>query len=1124
MKLTTILIFLAIFSVAAEGFSQGGTISLKMENASLKEVFQVLKSNSDYTFVYSEAMVEDVEIESLDLENASFENILNASLVETDLEYYLEGNVVVIRKKDPVFEQPLQQEKKTITGQVTDEDGNPFPGANIIVKGTTIGTVTDIEGNYTISVPIDKKILVYSFMGMKTQEINLKDQSVINIIMLDDSVGLDEIVAIGYGTKTKATVTGAVDMVGSERFEDRSQATIAQALQGVMPGLLITRSSGDIAATNGIQLRGITSRSGSGILIIIDGIPEPDNDASALSDLNPADVENITVLKDAQASIYGSRAAGGVILITTKNGTTREPVFKYSANFAINDPVTYAKKANLFDMAEYYWEAFENDGVSTHNYSYLKDILPGLDPEKTPWIKGPFSDTPKMSSSYYDWMDIMFDSALQQTHQLSVSGKGDKSNYYLSIGVLDADGTLAVAKNTYRKYDATLKYNMDVTDNLKVGANISLSKTKNERPSRFGQAVSQAQAVWSNHFPRTPKGNYYNFGGFTNPLAYAQSGQAETVGSRAVAKFNVVYEPIKDFKINGDYSTNIDHSLRNYVYKEIQHHDYDDTPTMRQHPNQAGSSIRRHEHQVVNLYGNYTKTIKDHKFDFMVGGSHEEYDLQRFNAGRKKILSEEVPILSLGDPELQITGASRSQWAIKSYFGRMNYAFKGKYLFEGTIRRDGSSRFAKDYRWGTFYGMSGAWLLSEESFMENLDWLDFLKIRTSYGELGNQNNVGLYDHINLINVDGLVLFGNPNNPTKNLTAHSSAVLASPTRSWETVAIKNVGFDYKLFENRLSGAFDYFIKDTRDMLVGKEFPEVLGIAPSTINGGELQTKGFELSINWNDELSNGFKYNVGFTLSDDQTEVTKLDDAVIPGYGLNKFVEGYAPYTYFHLKYDGFIKNEAELEEYKAIAGVPANLKVGDAKFMDLDGDGKIEYTQYKNGNDESGDLINSGSNTRRYQYGITLGAEWKGFDFGCFFQGIAKWNVMSGLNAPGSAWWVNPLESTLKDFYSEDNKDSFYPRASANGGIHGWNYQISDAPYKHRNADYIKLKTITLGYTLPKSISNKIGTNKVHVYFSGNDLWWSSHMPDGIDPERPYATGYLPIPKTYSFGIDVTLK
>ncbi|MDP2336365.1 MAG: SusC/RagA family TonB-linked outer membrane protein [Bacteroidota bacterium] len=713
-------------------------------------------------------------------------------------------------------------------------------------------------------------------------------------------------------------------------------------------------------------------------------------------------------------------------------------------------------------------------------------------------------------------------------HQLSVSGKSEKSNYYLSVGVLDQPGMLAFGSNSNKRYFTRLKYKIDVTDKLSISTNVSLERKKILEPSYYDNAVAYASSSWTTQFPRTPKGNYFNFGGFPNAIAMAEaSGERESDANQATVLFTINYQPVKGIEITGDYSMNRQYNSGNYYNKIIQHYDYDDVPTMRWEPNSAGSSIHLSMHKVANLYANYKYFLNNHNFELMAGASHEENDYKFFSASRDKLISEAVPLLTMGDPTLQNTNENRSQWALQSYFGRLNYDFNGKYLFEGTMRRDGSSRFAEGYQWGNYFGGSGAWLASEESFVKNLKVFDYLKFRLSYGELGNQNNVGLYDHISIINIGGLSLFGNPDSPTRNLVASTSGTLPSPNRTWETVAIQNLGVDFRLLNSRLKGSFDYFIKNTSDMLVTKEFPEVLGIAPSTVNGGKMKTKGWEFSLNWSDKIKNELNYFAKFTLADDQSEITFLEDSRVPRFGLNSFVEGQPYNSYYTLAFDGFIQNQAELTEYKKITGVPSNLRVGDARYNDLDGDGKIEYSEYKKGDPNSGDLVNIGSSTMRFQYGLTVGFDWKGIDFSAFLQGIGKWNVMSGIKQPGATWWEDPLQLTMGKDWTEANPNSLYPKATADGGIDSWNYQQSNAPYKWYTTRYIRLKNVQLGYSLPSNWTNRLKISKVRVYFSGNDLWEITNIPKGFDPEKPFFgalwTGFTPFPRTYSFGIDITL-
>ena len=1128
MRLTfSIILFCVLQSFAIETLSQNQRLSINQKNVRIEDIIQLIENKTDYYFMYSVKAVDVEKTINIEATDKLVPEILDVIFKGTNVSYKIDGRLIALSKNGG--ESAVGQQSRSVSGKVTDSSGSPLPGASVVLKGTTTGVITDSNGKYSISNLSANAILQFSFVGMKMQTIEVGSKSNINIMLENETIGLDEVVAIGYGTKSKATVTGAVEIVTDRQFLSKPQSNVSQSLQGAVPGLMVTRSSGRVGEESSLQIRGITSRAGTGVLVIIDGIPQPENNAVALNKLNPQDIESISILKDAQASIYGARAAGGVILVTTKSGKSNKPVVNYSANFALNVPAIWAKRANIYDQADYYIRAFENDGVTQNPYSYLKDLLPTLDPKKPQIIPGPFSDTPKMSSGYYDWMDIMFDPALQQTHQVSVSGKSEKSNYYVSVGVLDQPGMMAYGSNSNKRYFSRLKYKFDINDKLSFSTNISLERQKVLEPAKYDLAVAFASSVWSTHFPYTTKGNYFNFGGFQNPIGNAEAGgEREGDANRATAQFTFNYKPVKGLEITGDYSMNTDNNSGSVYNKIIQFYNYDDVPVAKVEPNSAGSSFSRNMQKVANLYANYKYSIQNHNFGLMAGSAHEENDFKYFSASRDKLISEAVPILTMGDLALQNTSESRNQWALQSYFSRFNYDFMGKYLFEGTLRRDGSSRFAKDYRWGNYLGGSGAWVASEESFIKNLRLVDFLKFRMSYGELGNQNNVGLYDHISIINIaSSTLLFGNPDSPTKTLIAAASGVLPSPSRTWETVATQNLGVDFRLLNSKLKGSFDYFIKNTKDMLVTKEFPEILGIAPSTVNGGELRTNGWEFSLNWSSKLKNDFNYFVNFNIFDNQSKVTSLEDSRVPKFGLNNFVEGQPYNSYYTLVFDGFIRNEAELNDYKKITGVPSSLRVGDARFKDLDGDGKIEYSEYKKGDPNSGDIKNIGNTNIRFQYGFTAGFDWKGIDFSAFFQGVGKWNVMSGIKQPGSNWWEAPLQLTMGKDWTEQNPNALYPKASADGGIDSWNYQNSDAPYRWYTTRYIRLKNVQVGYTLPSTLYNKVGLSKVRVYFSGSDLWEKTNMPKGLDPERPYDAvywvGFTPFPRTYSFGIDVTL-
>lgn len=1016
------------------------------------------------------------------------------------------------------------QQKVQITGTVTDEAGESMPGVTVIVKGTSQGTITDLRGNYEIAA-LPQNALIFSFVGMKSQEVTVGSKSVINVKLEVDAVGIEEVVAIGYGAKSKASLTGAVDVVKSEQFESKPQTNVVNSLQGAVSGLLVTRGSGQVGREDTrIQLRGVTSRSDPGVLIVIDGIPQRSASASALNNMNPADIESVTVLKDAQASIYGARAAGGVILITTKRGKSGKPTIKYSGNYSWNIPGNILEKTNVIQHVDMFSEAWENDGINNHFFSYLKPFVENADLSKPTIADGPFGDTPNIWLGHNDWMKSMWETAFMQTHNLSISGQSDKSNYLTSFGVLDQGSMLKWGDNSNKRYFLRLKYEFDVLDNLKLSTNVSLERQKITEPSRYGTMLGAMGSAWTSMPELTDGGNFYNFGGFTAPNGWAAlGGEQEELQYRTHSQFKVVYTPVKNLTVNGQYSTNLDINDASSIDKVFYFHLLDDTRGNKSGAsNSAGSAYERFTHNVANFFVDYQLDVNEHKLSAMVGASHEELDARGFNAWRNKLITEELNVMTTGDADEQYNDEFRYDWALQSVFSRVTYSFKNKYLLEGIIRYDGSSKFADGKRWGAFPGVSGGWVMSNESFLSGINnVLDYLKMRGSWGQLGNQANVGLYDHYAQIGIGGQYPMGNPDSPSKTQSAWLRG-MTSENRSWETVDVKNIGIDFSTLDSRLSGNFDYFVKNTHDLLVNQEFPTVLGVTPPTVNGGKLKTWGWELGLNWSDKIKD-FKYFVKVNLSDDKNEVISLEDSKIPGYGFNSFVEGYSAGSYFTFEYDGFVQNEDQLAEYKTIEGVPGNLRVGDAMYRDLDGDGKIEYTLYKEGDPDSGDMTYVGNNSIRWQYSTNLGFSWKGIDFSAFLQGVGKWQVLNGIQPMGSAWWVQPWKFQYQQTYSDVRTDALYPKLTVDGTISGWNYMNSDAPYKLYNNRYLRVKNIQLGYTLPSELTRRYSIDKMRIYFSGNDLFEFSNLPKGFDPERPFAVSYTPFTRFISFGVDLTI-
>ncbi|MCG8308075.1 MAG: TonB-dependent receptor [Cytophagales bacterium] len=1118
-------------------------ISGDFENASIRECFKAIENSTEYTFNYNINDINNTVRIDFKSEGRSVSDLLLEISKKGRLKFRQVNNTINVRQKLESDQERSSIEiiiqGRVITGKVTSsEDNSGLPGVNVIVQGTTTGSVTDIEGNYSVAVPDDNSVLVFSSVGYITEEISVGAQSVIDLAMVPDIKALNEIVVIGYGTKTKGTLTGSTFSVGEEVFESRPQTEVVNQLQGEIPGLLVLRGDGRVGREeNNIQIRGITSRSDPGVLIIIDGIPQREANANALNKLNPRDIQDITVLKDAQAAIYGARAAGGVILVTTKKGTSNRPRISYDGNFSWNVP---GLRPEITDVREHMImasEAFENDGNFNHFFVDQTAAVtdPDFDINEGKVMPGPFGDTPTMWLGHNDWMETMWGTALMQNHNLSVSGNSKKSNYFVSFGILDQQSMLQYGENKNLRYFARFKYDFDLIDELlNVGTNISLESQEIKEPENYDRVTGAIASAWTSMPLSTPEGRYYNFGGFTPPHAWAEAGGdriSQFYNTRA--QFNATLTPMDGLSVVGRFSAAVDLRDDSALRKIIQFYNWDENPSIRSSDRTgAGSEYWRDTHMVADMFATYNRTFGGkHNTEFTIGASHEEIDNRYFSAGRDFLVSDQLRVLSLGDPEFQFTGESKSQYAISSFFARASYNFDSKYLIEASYRRDGSSRFAKDFRWGDFYGISGGWVLSNESFLANSSFLSNLKIRASFGQLGNQNNVGRFDHFSRINVPsrwgdgnlkGELPFGDPVSPSRTQAANEASPLASENRTWETVNIYNLGIDFAILDSRLSGAVDFFIKNTEDILISQEFPSVLGIAPPTVNGGTIQTKGMEISLTWEDNIGE-FNYFVRGLYSDDRNEVTSLEDAILPSFGFNEYVEGYSTGSYFGYEYGGLITDQSVLDEYKTIQGVPGNLRLGDVMWVDKDGDGVLEGgTLYKEGDPESGDLVMLDNNRIRHQFSVTLGANWKGFDFSAMFTGVGRWKVENNDSPLGGNWWEQPWKYEYERTWHEDRPNATWPKMTSNGGIDGWNWTTSAAPFKLWNNAYVRLKNIQIGYTLPREVTDKIKMQNLRIYVSGSNLWEIHNLPKGQDPERPFAFDYSPFPRLLSTGLNIT--
>jgi TonB-linked SusC/RagA family outer membrane protein len=1113
-------------------------ISLEFENKKLTDIFRLIERETEYVFAFPDDVKNSRKRLTLKFDNETLENVLIKLSQEAKLKFQVLDYTITA-----AFSEKLNEPRRvvedgqeiTISGTVTDEEeGLPLPGVNIVVKGTSTGTTTDVDGKYTIAVPGSDAVLIFSFIGYAVQEVPVNNQTTVDIILQRDIRQLDEVVVVGYGEKSRANLTGAVASVNADVLESRPIIDTRSALQGVIPGLFIQRGSGQPGVENfNLNVRGLSSTdagdvndndgdTGNSPLILVDGIP------GNLDLLNPADIESISVLKDASASIYGARAANGVILVTTKGGAKGAPKITYSTNFAMT------KAAGMMETPNHYQMAIMDNEANIHNGSapmYTPDLLERVrvgDPNPIPHPVYGSSGWMLMFTST-DWYNAVFENGFQQKHTINVSGGGENSDYYLSGSYYDQHGVIKYADDNNKRYNLRMNFNYDLSKRLRLETKIAL---ENQHRTDIGGVHSLGvmyETIFGmpNHPIYTQSGEkYFAQGGWGNAVAQAKEGETATYDTRNInTNFKLVYDVVDGLTVN--------------LQSGINYRWQNDTDIANSHPlytwdesSIAYYSIANPEQTWVyqynadNIYRNYTgyfqykKVFGEHEIDIMGGGSHEENDLDWTSAGRTDFITQDLWPLGVGSTDNMTNDGGGDHWSIRSVFGRIGYVFNDRYMVEANLRYDGSSRFHADTRWGFFPGVSVGWRLSEEDFLRELGWFDNLKLRVSYGETGNQAGIGLYDYHQLITIgrqDGQVYypFGEGR---QDLSAFLSGMV-SRNRTWETIAMTNFGIDATLLNAKLDFTFDYFVKRNVDMLIPITYPSMLGAIPPFSNEGELETKGFETSLTFKDKAGD-FDYSVTGMWSDAQNKIVDYGGQDTYELGLNQIREGYPVNSYFAYEFDGLIRSQEELDAYKQLGGVPGDIGIGDAKFRDRNGDGRID--PYGDTPGDDGDVINVGNTAPRHTYGINVNVKWKGFDLGIFMQGVGNRTLfrVGEYATPWSDWWRQPPSFYFGNTWSAERPDAEYPRLS-HGGIRYWNYQPSTL--QAVDASYLRLKNLQIGFSLPVGVLEKVSVSRARIYFSGFDLWETHNVKGGWDPESSESGFNYPFQRIYSLGLDITL-
>ncbi|MBN2611988.1 MAG: TonB-dependent receptor [Bacteroidales bacterium] len=1071
--------------------------------------------------MYSALNVDVDRIVDVEATNKLVPEILDGIFNGTDISYKINGRLIALSKNG---EASLSQQSLTVSGKVTDSSGAPLPGVTAVVKGTVQGTITDSDGNYSLpNVPGDGT-LVFSFVGMRMQEVSVAGRTEIDVTMLEETIGIEEVVAVGYGTQRKENLTGAVSAVKGDVLENRPITNIGQGLQGVIPNLQVTQSNYAPGLGATFNIRGYTSLNGGDPLILVDGVVQDPNL------LNPDDVESVSVLKDASsAAIYGARAAYGVVLITTKKGKKEQrPTLTVATSFTTTEATNIPEYADSWQYVTYMNTASVNAGgsnyfddrVMEHTKKYYDDPENNLPVFYDPAID---TDGKYKYSGNTNWAKELYKNGALKQINSSLSGGTEKSRYYISYGYMQQEGLLAAYDDQYNRHNVNVALDTDVLKWLTVSTRIKYTYSFEDHPSSGSTGWSGISA-YSGQLKgdlcplmpiKHPDGTWAGQGSFTNPFAVsAEGGHDQRKVNDLWLTGNIEIRPFKGFSIKGDftynpYSWNREKTVRLFTELWAEPGKSNIYPWV--NPNSVTLENNNDYYTAVNAYVDYEKSFGKHNLKLLVGYNQEEKNYKWYSAKRENLINNDLPAINRATGEDYVDGSITS-WGTQGIFSRLNYDFAGKYLFELNGRYDGSSKFPENDRYAFFPSVSGAWRMSEENFWAGVGHIfHSAKLRVSYGSLGNQNVPGNFPYISNYNITSSTQYMLGGVLPVGI---ASGALISPSFTWEKVNQGNIGLDLGLVKNKLNFSVDVFQRNTIGMLTtGAPLPAVLGTGVPNENAADLKTYGWESIVTWKDKIKD-FAYSVSFNISDAQSEITKFDN---PTGDLDTYYVGQKIGEIWGYEASGLFQSTDEINSslsQSALYGGTWN--PGDVKYVNLNDDDVIDWGN--NTLSDHGDKKIIGNDTPRYQYGLQTNASWKGFDVSLFFQGTAKrdlWTNDGRFFGIGSEWDV-PMKAAL-DYWTEDNKDAFLPRPYINGG-HG-NREASTLYLQ--NGAYLRLKQISLGYTLPERWSKKAAMSKARIYFTGQNVMTLTNLSKLYDPESLNVYNY-PVPKLYSVGLNLT--
>lgn len=1080
-KFTCFLIGL-FFQVSASGYSQN-TVSVSFVKADVEKVFHYLERKSGYTFYYSNTAIEKLPRLSLTMEKADIRDVLNEISRQTGLHYaIMENNMVVFKNAAE------QIRTKKITGKVLDEKGHPLPNITVQVKGTTTGTLTTVDGLFSLQVP-DNAVLVISAIGFLKQEIVVSDQTSITVVLKDDVAGLNEVVVVGYGTQEKHKLTSAVATVSGADLNKRVATNPASLLQGQLPGLQVTQGSGEPGNENvQLRIRGVSTFSGAGNdpLVIVDGLP---GDMNAL---NPNDIESVSVLKDAaSAAIYGSRGANGVIVVKTKKGRAG-----FSLTYAYNLGISKAAKLPdvISNSAEY---------MSLSNEARANSGLPAIYSQQQIDLYKNATDRVKYPN--HNWLDDIFRTGYTQNHYLNMSGGKDNTNYSLGLGISNQPGVMIGFD--YKKYTLDLGLSSRVNKRVTLGTNIQMRYANRKYPENgagdmFLSALAQSPLYPASFDGKWIKKAYNNELGNKNPVAIVDEDiRVRTNDYYVQGNLSLDVDIIDGLKWENRAGMNYDNYKSNdfrpvvptYYFSDMSSAGLLDDGTPGLYVSNTGYVYTVYYSQFT-----YKKKFGLHNLNALAGFQQEQNKADTLGASRTQFPTNSLRELDAGPKDGQTNNGTSGQWGISSFYGNANYDYNDKYLFGASVRYDGTSRLPSNTRWGLFYSFSGAWRISEEAFLKKVSWINDLKLRASWGQLGNQN-IGTYPYQSTLS-NAPYVFG-----SNIATGFNGRQIIFPDLTWETTRVLDFGINLTAFDNRLTITGDWFNKYTFDILRNSQVPLWLGLNAPIVNNGAVRNKGYEVNIQYNDRIGKNFTWYVGANFQHYKNILEKYGKRDIIGNNIRE--EGHPLDEYYLYQWDGIFQSADEIAKSPK---QPVDAKPGDLKIKDVNGDGVI--------NDK--DRTYTGGKYPTLQYAVNLGASWKNFDLSAQLYGS------TGQKIYVTGWGIEPFRqgsvptTDWRNRWTPEHPSTTMPRIYVADNYAPVQYYQST--YFLKDASFLRLRNLQLGYSLPAATISRIGMKSLRVFFTADNVFTISKFP-GLDPERVGDGSYVTYPqtKTYTFGATV---